>query len=326
MQRLYVNTAGWKRYALDGTVLLEASTAGTVPALAVDTQQRVATIERVNFSGEVHRYDADGAPVWSYTNSVRSSSSWGGVAIDDDGAIYFSSSVNANGFGKLSAAGTLQWWAANVSRSATELTFGPPDDGHIFFGLDDGVSGKQTVDNQQEWELSSSGGSQQVSQIAVDADGYSYIAARFLRKVSPTGTVLWTHGVSSGSHYTGFRGVAVDQDGNVYAVAENPPQLSGLDPDVLLKFSPSGNLLWDAPINERGESVVVDADGDIYVAARGFRVHKFGPDGNEVWNLNPGGRPTALAITPVSPGLDAYLGSDPIVTAYLGDTPITNLL
>ena len=124
---------------------------------------------------------------------------------------------------------------------------------------------------------------------AVDASGNVYVsgstkgdlgatnagrADAFLRKFDSDGNVLWTKQIGT-SENDGFQSVAVDASGNVYATGWTRGDLGAANAggvDVFLsKFDSDGNVLWMKQIGsshdqEGGESVAVDASGNVYIA------------------------------------------------------------
>lgn len=87
-------------------------------------------------------------------------------------------------------------------------------------------------------------------------------------------------------------GVAVDKDGNIYTLANVtvPEREQDL---LILKYSPGGEQILGGVFvggtsDEYGESIEVDKDGNIYVAANSWSFDKtFTPDVNEGFSLTP---------------------------------------
>ncbi len=134
------------------------------------------------------------------------------------------------------------------------------------------------------------GGEDNVSAVATDADGNVYAAgsttgsfpgytniwglAAFVSKFSSSGAALWTRQYSAG--FTTATSVAVDAAGNVYIGGQNdygfpfPGQTSAF----LQKYDPSGQEVWNRQFGNYQEGfgiqgvsgLTVDAQGNIYVA------------------------------------------------------------
>lgn len=176
-----------------------------------------------------------------------------------------------------------------------------------------------TADGSLVWDRSW-GGNAFPEGVAVDIDGFTYVAGTiiasdkhqiFVTKFSPDGSLLWHRVWNTPESAGGSRGddVALDAAGNVYVVGGTPIP----DPDnpgfilgfqiALLKLDAGGNLLWQRTVAE-GEQLdargglSVAPDGSVYVAGArlGGRdsfdalVLKFAPDGTLLWNRTWGGR------------------------------------
>ncbi|MDF7812054.1 SBBP repeat-containing protein [Hymenobacter sp. YC55] len=117
--------------------------------------------------------------------------------------------------------------------------------------------------------------------IAVDAagnvlvTGYSYNANGrtydyLTVKYSPSGQQLWTARYNINNKEDVATDVAVDRSGNVYVTGTSNSSGSSYD-YVTLKYTPSGNQLWQARYNNTGTSdevptnLVVDATGNVVV-------------------------------------------------------------
>lgn len=118
-------------------------------------------------------------------------------------------------------------------------------------------------------------------------------------KYDPTGNLVWakTWGGSSDDHADG---AAVDPNGNVYVTGGTYSFGAGWDDLFLLKFNPSGNLLWSKTWGgssyDEGHDISFDSSGNVFVAAEAYsynppgtgsssaEILKFAPDGTLLWN------------------------------------------
>ncbi len=115
-----------------------------------------------------------------------------------------------------------------------------------------------------------------------------------LIKFDTSGNILWeyTKDISSGNDE--INGLAVDQEGYIYAVGyDNSP---GNKEWVVRKFDPQGSEVWTITQNpSSGEdeafSVAVDSEGNVYVVGsdsiggtKEWRIIKLSKEGNLIWN------------------------------------------
>ena len=180
------------------------------------------------------------------------------------------------------------------------------------------VSGEDTVWIQQFGTISYD----EAVDVAIDGDDNIYIIGNstagtfpgsidplggnaFVRKYDSTMTPLWTRQWGS-EQADRAKSMAVDDDGNVYVVGftyltiHNQTSMGKRDA-VVLKYDTEGNHLWTRQFGTGGHDealgVVVDEDGDVYVAGfvrgtlpgqtdsgelDGF-VCKYDPGGNQLW-------------------------------------------
>ncbi|HEY5998950.1 MAG TPA: hypothetical protein VI078_06545 [bacterium] len=143
--------------------------------------------------------------------------------------------------------------------------------------------------------------------VAVAADGCVYVAGYssvpgqdvdvLLRKYSAAGEALWTRTYNDPEN-RGDQGeaVAVGRDGSVYVAGTT--SVGGLGALLLLKYSPSGTLLWSRTYRRTvnfvssstfGTAVTVDKFGAVYVAgytgtSPGYLLlRKYSPAGTPLW-------------------------------------------
>ena len=172
--------------------------------------------------------------------------------------------------------------------------------------------------------------------IAVDATDNVYITGSttsfgsgqadvFLLKYTSDGTLVFSK-TWGGQQNDYGNGVAVDIQDNVYVVGSTSSYGAGQSDVVLLKFDPSGNLLfqqtWGGSQNDYGTGVVVDAAGDAYVAGYTFSrgatpgissvvLLKYDPSGNLLLNRMWGGTQNDF-----SSGIAVDIAGNLYVTGY----------
>lgn len=138
-------------------------------------------------------------------------------------------------------------------------------------------------DGSQVWSFT--GHTNDVSDVAVDADGYVYTAGKddIVRKIDPDGNQVW----SFGGHTSDVFAVDVDADGNVYSCS-----LDG----TVRKINSAGVQQWVFDESFSFNDVAVGPDGYVYAAWDPGSVFKIDPDGNEVWEFITINMPTCVAV------------------------------
>ena len=173
-----------------------------------------------------------------------------GVAVDSTGNIYVTGITAAFGLGNLSA-----------YRAVFLLKYDPT--GNLVW--------------QRVWS-GNGNGTDYASAAAVDSSGNIYVTGWtfsfgagmgdiLLLKFNSTGSLIWQR-TFGGSGDDQGSGVAVDSSGNIY-VTGGIQGGSGSDDVIILKFDPSGEVLWQKSWGgthfDYGGGVIVDSYGDIYV-------------------------------------------------------------
>lgn len=121
-------------------------------------------------------------------------------------------------------------------------------------------------------------------------DGYTDI---FVRKIGPTGEVLWTKTEDGQFHFNSAgNGIAISGIGNIYVTGHFSSSASNTNIAVI-KYDNSGNLKWSKEINGSGNSednswgIVVDVNDNVYIT--GYQTN---PDNNSdcyTAKINSGG-------------------------------------
>jgi uncharacterized repeat protein (TIGR02543 family) len=118
---------------------------------------------------------------------------------------------------------------------------------------------------------------------------------------------------SSGSDEYGSA-VAVDSNGNVYAVGQTAN--SGR---IVAKYDPAGNLLWNrvSPNTPWATGVAVDKSGNAYVTGGYTVTEKYDPAGNLLWTLSGNGHGLGVAIDEnTNVYIAGNLGDDIVLMKY----------
>lgn len=130
----------------------------------------------------------------------------------------------------------------------------------------------------------------------------------WLSKLDREGNVLWTQRYDSPDHdHDHGYGVATDRDGNAYVAGRTvrrAPNSSNIYGNVLvLKYSPSGEKLWDKSFDldnnweDNAQGAAADSEGNIYIIGSQYKpgehdniwIWKYNSSGNLLWEKDWGG-------------------------------------
>ena len=145
--------------------------------------------------------------------------------------------------------------------------------------------------------------------IALDDMGNAFITgqtgnAAFILKYDPSGNLLWNK-TWGGTGYEVGLGIIVDDLGNVFITGETHRFDIRFSDAFLLKYDPSGNLLWDAtwggPFYDLGRGIALDGSGNVFITGHTWNyvasdetmdpdvfLLKYDPSGNLLWDTTWG--------------------------------------
>jgi streptogramin lyase len=224
----------------------------------------------------VKKFDSEGKFITQWGSSGTQAGNFSlslGVAVDGDGNVYVTDFYGKR-IQKFDNNGKflLQWpsetstspaFAAIDTQGNLYVDEFPPHDSHYVQKFDS--NGKLL----SEWGDDNGRFAGRIEDIAVDKDGNLYVADRaghHIQKLDPNGKVIGTFGGDASMKGEGLfddpLGVAVDNDGNIYA----------LDSNFLQKLDSSGKFItqWSTHGGDldHASNVAVDSQGNLYVFAK----------------------------------------------------------
>lgn len=126
-------------------------------------------------------------------------------------------------------------------------------------------------------------------------DAFGSVASQGLSIFVDMVAMQWLKSYDRGAYDRAF-GTVMDTSGNIYQAGTTSPFWDQAYNDfILVKYDPSGNVLWsrtfDSGSEDSGRALAIDSTGNIYVAGysfngsnRDYRVIKYSSAGNIIWN------------------------------------------
>ena len=156
--------------------------------------------------------------------------------------------------------------------------------GHVYVGSDDRLFALEQ-DGGQSWVFRTTGNVQSSPVVADDGTIYVGTLGKSLHAVSSDGGAKWTFATRGNFGWQQLP--ALDEKGTIYAPTDR--YLAAID-------TADGGLRWERNVGVMlRTSVVVDADGVVYVGGDG-RMFAYAPDGDQLWAIDVGANPSGFAI------------------------------
>jgi outer membrane protein assembly factor BamB len=254
----------------------------------IDTGGRnVSCAPAIGADGTVY-FGADKYATWSFGDGGKRDYDMGdqvdsSPVLDAQGNSYFAS--NSHRVMSFAPSGTMRWQYDALDIVNSSIAIGPT--GALYFGVrgQNRLIALRAADGGEIWRFDTGGDTQSSPVIANDGTIYIGTMNSNFHAVGPDGKVKWTFSVEGNIEIQMLPAIATD--GTVYVA--HGTKVSA--------FSPVGARLWmyEMGANVR-TSVVVDADGVLYVAGGSDRAVAIGPDGKELWRVSVGDESWGLAI------------------------------
>jgi Calx-beta domain len=275
------------------------------------------------------KYSPTGAALWTKMYNGPGSSGGGkddqavAIAVDDQGFVYLVGNSDSETNKDIIVLryrpdGTLDWekrYNGPASSPANQMEYADTmiltmdavyvagktydDNGEIVILL------KYGMDGEFQWERHYAAGGP--SHLAIAQDGsiyqlggvYSQLLGVYhfaLVKYQPDGTRSWDKLYHQDDPYTnGAAGVQVDSQGNIIVggVFERQANFGTAFDAGLIKFDPSGNILWDRRIVDPNQQnyldvfgFAIDSSGSSYLFTTGMYIIKYDSSGNQAWRIH----------------------------------------
>lgn len=255
-----------------GNVYISGGTEGSISGPSWEGQGQPYNAEQIL----IQKYSSNGALLWGKQFGSLSANteyhgpipiyddSQGGIAIDGDGDVYVAGST-----GGTLASGNLD------------------DDSDAWIGKFQANGGTSWLSQIEEAE------GVETRTISTDSAGNTYAILEsdfpsqdFLTKFSPAGGITWTRGLPALDDANiisfDFRDTAADNSGNSYlSLNRSGRDAQGVifNDNWIVKYDPTGSILWSQQLPHFGNTFEVDPDGNLYVLGAS-RLSKYTPTGN----------------------------------------------
>ncbi len=227
------------------------------------------------------KYDPSGTSLWNRTwVGAGDNEIFYDVATDGSGYVYLTGEgavVDSGLLAKYDSSGTSLW-----NRTLVGVGYGVATDGsgNTYIAVTDTILGNEDAyllnydsSGTQQWNRTYNGFMDDFGRdVAVDGSGNVYFTGYtfydaydvFLSKYDPSGTSLWNRTWAGPETDFGI-GVSVDANGNAY-IAGSSDSFTIDQQGILLKYDPSGTLLWNTTQSFDGNDVATVGGGIVYYA------------------------------------------------------------
>jgi uncharacterized delta-60 repeat protein len=231
------------------------------------------------------------------------------------------------GFWAASGAASINHWIATLggasSDSGSSIGFG--SSGNVYFfgdtasagsGSNDFLLAQSDPDGSIQWQRVLGGASAETGKsVAVDNSENLYSLGNtstqgagaldfLLAKYNSSGAIQWQRVLGGATNEFG-NFVAVDSSSNVYAFGATQSQGAGSFDFLLAKYNSSGTIQWQRVLgsasDERGNSVSVDASGDVYFTGL-TTLAKYNSSGTIQWQRSFAGMVDSQSVATDSSG------------------------
>ncbi len=271
------------------------------------------------------KYNSGGNLVWNITWGQSDYDYSSGIAIDSTGNAFITGRTESYGAGhsdvfilKYNSSGDLLWgkiwggsddeWAPKIAIDASGNVFISGSTESYGEGYSDVFLVKYDSSGNLLWDKAWGGSERDLGiGIALDDSGNAFIMGWtlsygagsedvFLLKYNSSGNLLWNK-TWGGSGYEYAYEIALDASGNTFITGVTSSYGAGHSSVFLLKYDPSGNLLWDktwgGSSGETGRELAIDASGNVYITGEtasfgaGYSdafILKYDSSGNLLWD------------------------------------------